>query len=80
MNDRISQSPHDYDFDGDEVGTNHYDMMVVTIHREREAQAKQRQQINATQGVAIGVEETEGQGRTLLLNLDPYYEVMVVVV
>ena len=38
MNDCISQSPHDYDFDNDEVGTNHYDMMVVTIHREREAQ------------------------------------------
>ena len=46
--------------------------------REREAQAKQRQQMNATQGVAIGAEGTEGQGRTLLLNLDPYYEVMVV--
>ena len=38
MNDCISQSPHDYDFDGDEVGTSHYDMMVVTIHRERETQ------------------------------------------
>ena len=38
MDDCISQSPRDYDFDGDEVGTNHYDMMVVTIHREQEAQ------------------------------------------
>ena len=38
MTDCISQSPHDYDFDGDEVGTNHYDMMVVTIHRESSAQ------------------------------------------
>ena len=38
MNNCSSQSPHDYDFDGNEVGTSHYDMMVATIHREREAQ------------------------------------------
>ena len=51
--------------------------------REAEAQAKRRQMASDTHGVAIGVEggalgaptAGTGQGRTLLLNLDPYYEV-----